>query len=81
MQHLQPTPPGGANKDITALIRKHKPVATPDLLSTAIKVCEHALRQAEAENWRDLYGLPEDYQDWRHAVEDLRGSLGEVRHA
>jgi hypothetical protein len=65
----------GRHKDIISLIRTHKLVATPELLFTAVQVCEHALRQAKVENWRDLYGLPEDYQAWRRAVEDLQRRL------
>jgi hypothetical protein len=69
------------HKDVIRLIRKHKLVATQDLLSTAIQVCQHALQRAEVENWRKLFGLPESYEAWRQAVRDLEGRLEEERHA
>ena len=71
--------PDPHQKGVIQLVRNHNLVATPDLLSVAIQVCENALRQAEVENWRDLYGLPEDYEAWRQAVRDLQARLGETR--
>ena len=69
------------HKDVIALIRKHGLVETPVVLSIALQVCQHALRQAEVENWRDLYGLPQDYEAWRQAVRDLEARLGGARYA
>jgi hypothetical protein len=65
------------HKDVIPLIREQKILASPDHISTAIRVCQGALRQAEIENWRALYGLPEDYEAWRQAVRDLQTRLAE----